>query len=87
MNDTPRPLCVRAMTHVGRPASSGSDSNVSNQRPDVVTVDLDDAPPERAPPIGERLEAHRALGRIALLQPVAVDDDRQVVEAESATRP
>ena len=51
-----------------------------DERRDVVTVDLDDLPTERPPAIGQRLQAHRSLGPIALLQPVAVDDDRQAVE-------
>ena len=87
MNETPRPLLVRAMTQVGRPGSAGSASKIVHQRLDVVAIDLDHAPAERAPAIGERFERHRLLGGVALLQPVAIDDDRQVVEAAGARPP
>ena len=82
MNETPRPLCVWAMTQLGRPRSSGRALEPLDERREVVAVDLGDGPAEGAPLVGQRLEAHRALGRVALLEAVAVDDDRQVVEAE-----
>src|SRR5262245_57606266 len=49
---------------------------------DVVSVDLDDLPAERTPAFCQRFEANRPLGGVTLLQPIAIDNDREIVEAE-----
>jgi len=41
----------------------------------IVAVDLADRPAERGPLIGQRIEVHRSLGEISLLQSIAIDDD------------
>src|SRR5690349_7367396 len=47
---------------------------------EIVTVDLAHREAKRRPLVGQRVEVHRALGEIALLQAVAVDDNGQIIE-------
>ena len=79
MNETPRPLIVWAITPTGRPVVDGP--NASSSAAIVVAVDFANLEPERRELVGEWIEGVRALGAIALLQAVAVDDDSEVVEA------
>src|SRR5262245_45585885 len=46
-----------------------------------MSVDLNDIPPERAPPVWERIQPVGVLRASALLESVAVDDCRQVSKA------
>ncbi len=50
------------------------------QRCNIVAVHLSDRPAEGTPFVCERLEVHRLLGPVALLQAVTVNDHGQVVE-------
>ena len=57
------------------------------QRGVIVTVDLGDSASEGAESIGQRLERDGLLGAVALQEPVAVHDDRQVCRARTGGRP
>ena len=66
---------VRSGDDAGRPAGLDRQALEDlDQRLDVVAIDLDDGPAERAPPLGERFERDRLLGGVALLQ---TDCDRR----------
>ena len=45
-----------------------------------MAVHLGNRPAESAPFVGKWLKLHRALGSIALLQAIAVDDEGEIVE-------
>ena len=47
---------------------------------EIVSVDLDDVPSERAPFIGERLELHHVRDCVETLNFVVVDQDDEIVE-------
>ena len=79
MNETPWPLNVLAMTQVGCRLRAGAgtpeQARCRGHRPRR-------RPSRRRATFRQGLEAHRVFRRVALLEPVAIDDDSQVVEPE-----
>ena len=75
MNDTPRPLFVRAMTQVGRPGSSGSSledrrSSASTSWPSTSTTPQPNARQRSA-------SGSRAIGALGARRPAAAGCDRR----------
>ena len=80
MNETPRPLIVRATSALGLSSFLAEAREDLAQRGVVVPVAGLDEPAERAQLLPEPAEREDLLGRLVRLQLVAVDDDPEAAE-------
>ena len=78
-NETPWPFSVRATIIVGRSAAIAS-RYAASIAVDVVTVDLDRAPPERLRSVAEHVALPSVHRRAPLAEPVEVEDRGQVAD-------
>ena len=80
MKETPLPLMVWATMQVGLPLVASASSKRLADGGEVVAVDLERVPAERAPLFGQRRDFHDVLHEAIELDLVVIHDGHHVVE-------